>query len=88
MEGNRSTGSKSSAFIRMIQMNKVSASGAMKRRLLALWTMPLAWSSTMSTIISTKAWKRVGTPLVARRAARHRKKITIRPIRPDQNNES
>ena len=31
-----------------IQTNTVSASGATKRRLLALWTMPLAWLSTIS----------------------------------------
>ena len=32
--------------------------------------MPLACVSTISTRISTAAWKRPGTPAVARRAAR------------------
>ncbi|CFO69554.1 Uncharacterised protein [Bordetella pertussis] len=50
--------------------------------------MDLAWSSTMSTIISMKPWKRPGTPAVARRAASHRQNTTSRPIRIDQNSES
>ena len=88
MDGSRSTGIRSSAFISTIQRKTVRASGATNRRLLALVTMLLAWSSTMSTTISTKAWKRVGTPEVARRAAIHRNKMTITPIRMDQNSES
>ncbi|CPL65767.1 Uncharacterised protein [Bordetella pertussis] len=88
IEGSRSTGSRSSAFMRMIHRNTVRASGATNRRLLALVTMDLAWSSTMSTIISMKPWKRPGTPAVARRAASHRQNTTSRPIRIDQNSES
>ena len=42
------------------QQNTISASGAIHER--SPWMMPLAWSSTISTIISTKAWKRPGTP--------------------------
>ena len=50
-----------------LEQHTVSANGAMKLR--SPWTMFLAWSLTISTIISTKAWKRPGTPEVARRAA-------------------
>ncbi len=67
----RSTGSRSIAFIRKIQTNTVSASGATNLRLWALCTMPLACPSTISTRISTAAWKRPGTPEVALRAASH-----------------
>ncbi len=63
----QSTGIKSIAFITVIQQNTISASGAIHER--SPWMMPLAWSSTISTIISTKAWKRPGTPGVTRRAA-------------------
>ena len=64
-----STGRKSSEFIRATQTNTVSASGAMKLR--SPWTMAFDWFSTISTSISTAAWKRPGTPEVARRAAIH-----------------
>jgi len=57
------------AFIRKIQTNTVSASGEMNLRLWALWILALAWLSTISTSISTAAWKRPGTPAVALRAA-------------------
>jgi hypothetical protein len=53
------------AFMRKIHTNTVSASGATRRRLCALWMMPRAWLSTISTSISTAAWKRPGTPAVA-----------------------
>ena len=62
-------------------MNTVSASGDTSLRLLALRTTPLAWFSTISDIISTAAWKRPGTPGVALRAARHRKKQPMAPNR-------
>src|SRR5450830_1410480 len=65
----RSTGRKSSEFIRATQMNTVSASGAMKLR--SPCTMAFDWSSTISTTISTNDWKRPGTPEVALRAARY-----------------
>ena len=80
MRGSRSTGSRSIAFIRKIQTNTVSASGATSLRLLALWTMPLAWLSTISTRISTAAWKRPGTPEVALRAASHSSQQPSTPI--------
>ncbi len=41
--------------------------------------MPLAWLSTISTSISTAAWKRPGTPDVADLAARHSTKLPITP---------
>jgi hypothetical protein len=59
----------SMAFIRKIQTNTVSARGAMNLRDWALWILALAWLSTISTSISTAAWKRPGTPEVALRAA-------------------
>ena len=62
-----------------IQMNTVSASGATSLRLWALWTMPLACESTISTSISTAAWKRPGTPAVALRAASHSSQQPITP---------
>ena len=71
MAGIRSTGSRSIAFIRKIQTKTVSASGATNLRLWALCTMPLACASTISTRISTAAWKRPGTPEVALRATSH-----------------
>ena len=71
MAGNRSTGSRSIAFIRKIQTNTVRASGATSLRLVALCTMPLACESTISTSSSTAAWKRPGTPEVALAAARY-----------------
>ena len=73
IHGSRSTGSRSIAFITKIHTNTVSASGATSLRLCALCTMPLACESTISTSISTAAWKRPGTPDVARDAARQRK---------------
>src|SRR5690606_27385197 len=57
-------------------------------RLVALCTMPLACESTISTIISTAAWKRPGTPEVALRAAFQRKKQVTTPSRMAQNSES
>ena len=42
MRGSRSTGRRSIAFIRKIQMKTVSATGATNLRDSALWTMPLA----------------------------------------------
>ena len=81
IRGRKSTGSMSMAFIRKIQTNTVRASGAISLRLLALWITPLAWLSTISTRISTAAWKRPGTPEVALRAARHSRKQPITPSR-------
>ena len=77
--GSRSTGSRSIALSRKIQMKIVSAIGPTILRLVALWTMALAWSSTISIMNSIAAWKRPGTPDVTRRAA-------IRPI--SQENEA
>src|SRR5512137_1465997 len=71
IHGSRSTGMRSIAFMKMIQMKTVIASGAMKLR--SPCTIDLLCSSTISTIISTKAWKRPGTPGVAARAARCRR---------------
>src|SRR5690242_7620993 len=88
MAGTRSTGSRSIVFIRTIQRNTVSASGETNLRLLALCTMPLACESTISTRISTAAWKRPGTPAVALRAAFQRKKQAITPSTIAQNIES
>src|SRR3546814_3238618 len=45
----------------------------------ALPISPLAWVSTYSDRSSTAAWKRPGTPEVALRAARHRKKQPSTP---------
>ena len=72
--GSRSSGNKSIALSRKIQTKMVNAKGATSLRLLALCTMPLASDSTISTRISTAAWKRPGTPDVALRAAFHNKK--------------
>ncbi|MCY1374647.1 hypothetical protein D9M69_620030 [compost metagenome] len=82
----QSTGIKSIAFIMVIQQNTISASGAIHER--SPWMMPLAWSSTISTIISTKAWKRPGTPEVTRRAAAYRNSTAMAPHRTDQNTVS
>ena len=71
-----------------IQMNTVSASGATNLRLLALCTMPLAWESTISTMISTAAWKRPGTPEVALRAASHSSQQVSTPRAMEKNIES
>ena len=79
MSGSRSTGSRSIALSRKTQTNTVSASGATNLRLVALWTMPLASLSTISTRISTAAWKRPGTPEVALRAARQSRKQPSTP---------
>jgi hypothetical protein len=49
--------------MKKIQTNTVSASGAMKLR--SPCTMDFDWDSTISTRISTAAWKRPGTPDVA-----------------------
>ncbi|MCY1313778.1 hypothetical protein D9M70_643330 [compost metagenome] len=68
------------AFSRKIQTNTVSASGAMNLRLAALCTLALAWLSTISTRISTAAWKRPGTPGVALRAASHSTKQPNAPM--------
>jgi len=57
----------------------VSASGETSLRLVAFLITPLAWFSTISERISTAAWKRPGTPEVARRAARHSTKQPITP---------
>ena len=88
MNGIRSTGSRAIAFIMKIQTNTVSASGATNLRLLALWTMPLACESTISTRTSTAAWKRPGTPEVALRAAIHSSRQQITPSEIAQNIES
>ena len=88
MAGSRSTGSRSIAFIRKIQTNTVSASGATSLRLWALCTMPLAWESTISTSISTAAWKRPGTPEVALRAASHSSQQPSTPSVIEKNSES
>jgi len=88
MKGSRSTGSRSIAFIRKIQMKTVRASGATSLRLWALWTMPLAWDSTISTRISTAAWKRPGTPEVAARAAFHSSRQPITPSTTEKKIES
>ena len=50
-------------------MKIVSAIGPTILRLVALCTIALAWLSTISIRNSTAAWKRPGTPEVARRAA-------------------
>src|SRR5659263_645803 len=71
-----------------IQTNTVSASGATSLRLLALWTMALAWPSTNAISISTAAWKRPGTPEVALRAAFQRKKQPSTPNKIEKNRES
>ena len=76
------------AFIRKIQTNTVSASGATSLRLWALCTMPLAWESTISTSISTAAWKRPGTPEVALRAASHSSQQPSTPSAKEKNTES
>ena len=88
MAGIRSTGSRSIAFIRKIQTKTVSASGATNLRLSALCTMPLACASTISTRISTAAWKRPGTPEVALRAASHSSQQVTMPSETAQNTES
>ena len=77
--GSRSTGSKSIAFMKKIHTKTVSASGETNLRDSALWMMPFACSDTMSTRISTAAWKRPGTPEVALRAASHSTKTVARP---------
>src|SRR5262245_14641315 len=81
-EENISTGRKSSEFISETQTNTVSASGAMKLRLPC--TIDFDWSSTISTTISTNAWKRPGTPEVARRAASHINRQPSTPANTDQ----
>ncbi len=86
IHGRKSTGSRSIAFIRKTQQNTVRASGAMKVR--SPLTSTLACSLTMSTSISTAAWKRPGTPEVARRAASHSTNSTIRPQRTEKNTVS
>jgi hypothetical protein len=73
------------AFIRKIQTNTVRASGATNSRDFGEWTMPLAWSATISTMISTAAWKRPGTPEVARAARRAMMNTPSRP-RPMEKN--
>jgi len=50
--------------------------------------MPLACESTISTRISTAAWKRPGTPDVALRAARHSRKQPSAPSTMEKNSES
>ena len=50
--------------------------------------MPLAWVSTISTRISTAAWKRPGTPEVALRAASHSRKQPSTPSATEKNIES
>ncbi len=67
-------------------MKTVSASGAMKLR--SPCTMDFAWSSTISTIISTNACMRPGTPAVARRAAVYMTRQPTMPIATDQNSVS
>ena len=69
-------------------MKTVSASGATNLRLWALCTMPLACVSTISTRISTAAWKRPGTPDVALRAAAHRNQQVRMPSVIEKNSES
>ena len=76
------------AFIRKIQTNTVSASGATSLRLFSLWMTPLAWFSTSSDMISTAAWKRPGTPDVALRAPSHSSQQPRVPSTIDQNTES
>ncbi len=51
-------------------------------------TIDLDWFSTISTTISTSAWKRPGTPEVARRAALYMKKQPMTPITMDQKTVS
>jgi len=48
-------------------------------RLSALGMLALAWLSTISTSISTAAWKRPGTPEVALRAALQRMSTVSMP---------
>ena len=74
--------------MKTIHMNTVSASGATNLREVALWTMPLASSSTHSTRISTKACILPGTPAVARRAPSHSRNTTRRPMEMDQKSVS
>jgi hypothetical protein len=50
--------------------------------------MPLAWESTISTRISTAAWKRPGTPEVALRAASHSTQQPRMPRAMEKNSES
>ena len=84
----KSTGRKSIEFIRKTQMNTVSASGPTNLRECALWTIDLAWLSTISSTISMAAWKRPGTPDVARLAARYSSHTASAPIAIDQNSVS
>jgi hypothetical protein len=86
MLGSRSSGSRSIAFMKKIQTNTVSASGAMKLR--SPCTIDLDCDSTISTRISTAAWKRPGTPEVALAAALARIRTASRPRVMDQNRVS
>ena len=74
--------------MKKIHTNTVRATGATALREVALGMMPLACVSTSSTSISTAAWKRPGTPEVARLAAFHSTKIANSPRAVAQKMES
>jgi len=77
-----STGNKSIKFIKNTQQNSVNASGATK----SFWPRnePRTFSSTNSTIHSTKFCAPSGTPAVARRATRWNNHKNTAPNANDQ----
>ena len=69
-------------------MKTVSASGPTNLRDCALWTIDLAWLSTISSTISTAACMRPGTPEVTRLATLRSTSTPSSPISTDQNTVS
>src|SRR3990167_1462198 len=82
----QSTGIRSIRFIRNTQQKMVSAGGAIRG--LRPWKFSFTWLLTKSTMISTKFWKPVGTPVVARLAARLNRNRNRMPRPKDQPRES